>query len=208
LPQKIATGFNRNHRGNAEGGIIPEEYAVEYVVDRVDTTATYGSVSPSVARAARPQNTIPSRSANFIRSSLFSTNVPEKGARVKIGNSPPYVLTPTLEQEEQLATWTNNSLPRRVPSPTGSGNQERAGAWEESLSGYRDLQWAPSAGLQAHFEFERGLASSGKGTNAAKFCDGVAAFAPGVLGQAAEFDGRRFIHAATWEISASSTSFP
>jgi hypothetical protein len=28
LDQKIATGFNRNHRGNSEGGIIPEEYAV------------------------------------------------------------------------------------------------------------------------------------------------------------------------------------
>jgi hypothetical protein len=27
LSQKIATGFNRNHRGNGEGGIIPEEYA-------------------------------------------------------------------------------------------------------------------------------------------------------------------------------------
>ena len=40
LEQIIATGFNRNHRGNAEGGIIPEEYQVEYVVDRVDTTAT------------------------------------------------------------------------------------------------------------------------------------------------------------------------
>src|SRR5688572_22023993 len=32
LQQKIATGFNRNHRGNGEGGIVPEEYAVEYVV--------------------------------------------------------------------------------------------------------------------------------------------------------------------------------
>ena len=40
LEQRIATGFNRNHRGNAEGGIIPEEYQVEYVVDRVDTTST------------------------------------------------------------------------------------------------------------------------------------------------------------------------
>src|SRR4029079_19023323 len=35
LQQRIATGFNRNHRGNSEGGVIPEEYAVEYVVDRV-----------------------------------------------------------------------------------------------------------------------------------------------------------------------------
>jgi mono/diheme cytochrome c family protein len=40
LDQKIATGFNRNHRGNSEGGVIPEEYAVEYVVDRVETTST------------------------------------------------------------------------------------------------------------------------------------------------------------------------
>ena len=40
LDQKIATGFNRNHRGNAEGGIIPAQYAAEYVADRVETTAT------------------------------------------------------------------------------------------------------------------------------------------------------------------------
>jgi hypothetical protein len=35
VAQKIATGLNRNHRANTEEGIIPEEYAVEYVVDRV-----------------------------------------------------------------------------------------------------------------------------------------------------------------------------
>src|SRR5262249_23305120 len=38
--QKIATAFHRNHRTNAEGGIVPEEFRVEYVVDRVDTTST------------------------------------------------------------------------------------------------------------------------------------------------------------------------
>ncbi|MEK6235569.1 MAG: DUF1549 domain-containing protein, partial [Planctomycetales bacterium] len=40
LEQRIATGFNRNHRGNAEGGVIAEEFQVEYVVDRVETTFT------------------------------------------------------------------------------------------------------------------------------------------------------------------------
>ena len=38
LEQQIATGFNRNHMINFEGGAIPEEYLVEYVVDRVETT--------------------------------------------------------------------------------------------------------------------------------------------------------------------------
>ena len=38
VPQKIATGFNRNHMINGEGGRIAEESRVEYVVDRVETT--------------------------------------------------------------------------------------------------------------------------------------------------------------------------
>lgn len=38
--QKLATAFHRNHRINDEGGVIPEEFRVEYVVDRVDTTFT------------------------------------------------------------------------------------------------------------------------------------------------------------------------
>ena len=38
--QKIATGFNRNHRMNSEGGIIDEEWRVEGVIDRVETTGT------------------------------------------------------------------------------------------------------------------------------------------------------------------------
>ena len=37
LEQRIATGFGRNHVINSEGGIIDEEYRVEYVVDRVRT---------------------------------------------------------------------------------------------------------------------------------------------------------------------------
>jgi hypothetical protein len=38
--QKVATGLNRNHMINYEGGAIPEEYLVEYVVDRVEATST------------------------------------------------------------------------------------------------------------------------------------------------------------------------
>ena len=40
LEQKIATGFHRNTQINQEGGIDPEQFRVESVVDRVNTTAT------------------------------------------------------------------------------------------------------------------------------------------------------------------------
>ncbi len=38
--QIIATGFNRNHRIQTEGGAIDEEWRTEYVIDRVETMGT------------------------------------------------------------------------------------------------------------------------------------------------------------------------
>ncbi len=35
--QILATGFNRNQKQNTEAGIIPEEYRVEYNIDRTNT---------------------------------------------------------------------------------------------------------------------------------------------------------------------------
>ena len=40
LDQKIASGFNRNHMINFEGGAIPAEYLTAYIVDEVNTTST------------------------------------------------------------------------------------------------------------------------------------------------------------------------
>ena len=40
LDQKMATGFNRNHMFNAEGGRISEETRVENVMDRTESTGT------------------------------------------------------------------------------------------------------------------------------------------------------------------------
>jgi len=35
--QMLASGFNRNHKITQEGGVIPEEYRIEYVTDRTNT---------------------------------------------------------------------------------------------------------------------------------------------------------------------------
>lgn len=42
MPEKnketiLATGFNRNHKITQEGGVIDEEYRIEYVTDRTNT---------------------------------------------------------------------------------------------------------------------------------------------------------------------------
>jgi len=43
LEQQIASGFNRNHMINFEGGAIPQEYHTAYIVDRVNTTGAVGA---------------------------------------------------------------------------------------------------------------------------------------------------------------------
>ena len=53
--QILATAFNRNHKQNSEGGIIPEEFRVEYVADRANTVGTaFMGLTVSCAPLPRP----------------------------------------------------------------------------------------------------------------------------------------------------------
>ena len=106
LDQRIATAFNRNHRGNAEGGIVPEEFQVEYVVDRVDTTFTiWQGLTMGCARCHSHKYDPISQKEYYQIFSCFN-NIPENGRALKEGNSPPWILAPTREQEKQLLGLT------------------------------------------------------------------------------------------------------
>ena len=103
LDQKIATGFNRNHRGNTEDGIVAEEYAVEYVVDRVETTsAVFLGLTMGCARCHNHKYD-PLTQKEFYQVYAYFNNVPENGRAMKYGNSPPVIPAPTREQQKQLA---------------------------------------------------------------------------------------------------------
>src|SRR5204863_8858276 len=102
LDQRIATGFNRNHRGNGEGGIIPEEYAAEYVVDRVDATSTvWLGVTMGCARC-HDHKYDPFTQKEFYQLFAYFNNIPEQGKVRKYGNSPPVVAAPKRDEQSQL----------------------------------------------------------------------------------------------------------
>jgi hypothetical protein len=101
--QIIATGFNRNHRGNGEGGSIPAEFAVEYVVDRVETTSTVWLGLTMGCARCHDHKYDPFSQKDFYRLYAFFNNIPEKGKVFKYGNSPPLIPAPTREQEQRLA---------------------------------------------------------------------------------------------------------
>ena len=103
LEQTIATGFNRNHRGNAEGGIVPEEFQVEYVVDRVDTTFTvWQGVTMGCARC-HSHKYDPFTHRDYYQLFAFFNRIPEKGRALKEGNSVPWIKAPTNDQSKKLA---------------------------------------------------------------------------------------------------------
>ena len=104
LAQKIATGFNRNHRTNGEGGIIPEEYRVEYVADRAQTTATVWMGLTLGCARCHDHKYDPFLQKDFYRLFAYFNNIPnEKGFSYNYGNEEPYIKAPLPEQKKQLA---------------------------------------------------------------------------------------------------------
>ena len=88
LDQIIATGFNRNHRGNGEGGIVDAEYAVEYVVDRVDTTSTVWMGLTLGCARCHDHKYDPVTQKEYYELFAYFNNVPEKGQGVQIRQLP------------------------------------------------------------------------------------------------------------------------
>ncbi|MEM8954433.1 MAG: DUF1553 domain-containing protein [Verrucomicrobiota bacterium] len=86
--QILATAFNRNHRINNEGGIIPEEFLVEYVSDRVETTSTVWLGLTAGCARCHDHKYDPISQRDFFQLFAFFHNVPEKGKDGAIAPEP------------------------------------------------------------------------------------------------------------------------
>ncbi|HEY7329566.1 MAG TPA: DUF1553 domain-containing protein [Gemmataceae bacterium] len=152
LDQRIASGFNRNHRGNAEGGIIPEEYAVEYVVDRVDTTATVWLGLTLGCARCHDHKFDPVSQKEFYRLFAYFNNVPERGKAIKFGNSPPMIKSPTPAQQEQLRKVEDQlATAERSYQALQPRISKAQVEWEKSLPAASSLDGALTDGMLAHF---------------------------------------------------------
>ena len=115
--QRIATGFNRNHRINDEDGIIHEEYRVEYVVDRVETTATVWLGLTMGCARCHDHKYDPVSQREFYQLYAYFNSINESGRGY--GNAPPllYVTTPDIERQlkaidDQITRVTSAGIKR------------------------------------------------------------------------------------------------
>ena len=145
--QHIATAFNRNHRANTEDGIVADEYAVEYVVDRVETTSTvFMGMTMGCARCHNHKYD-PISQREFYQFFAFFNNVPELGRAMKYGNSPPVVPAPTRDQQTVLEAL--NSKIRAAEEAVRRREPEiRAGLTASTATA---LYWTPPVGLHKAF---------------------------------------------------------
>ena len=166
----LATAFNRNHRGNAEGGIIPEEYQVEYVVDRLDTTATVWLGLTLGCARCHDHKYDPITQQDFYQTFAFFNNVPEYGRAIKEGNSPPFMLAPTDQQLAELKALRTRkqqlSKSRQLQPDFLRSQQTR---WESSADLKALDDWSVTSGLVAQFDFDGQLQNQLPDSPAARF---------------------------------------
>ncbi len=183
LPQRIATGFHRNHRTNAEGGIVEEEFRVEYVADRVETTSTVWLGLTIGCARCHDHKYDPFPMRDYYRLSAYFNSTPDRGLVFNFGNEQPYIPAPTPEDSRKMADWTRklNEAEQQWASLKPRLEREQR-KWEKSLANTGPADWTVTAGQALHLPLDE----AGK--------SGLTA-AGGKVGQALHFDGRRFVEA-------------
>lgn len=99
--QLLATGFNRNHKITEEGGVIDEEYRVEYVTDR---TNTFGKALLGVTLECahcHDHKYDPFSQKEYYQVFAFFNNVKEVGLESSVGGPETYAKKPLMEISNQ-----------------------------------------------------------------------------------------------------------
>ena len=130
---RIASGFNRNHGINFEGGAFAEEFRVEYVVDRVHTTATiFMGLTLKCARC-HDHKFDPLSQREYYRFFAFFNSVPERGIDGAIGNAVPLIRFPSSEQQTKLTNFSDKLAAKQKNINAYQNDAvERAEAWAQS----------------------------------------------------------------------------
>jgi hypothetical protein len=77
--QMLATGFNRNHKITQEGGVIDEEYRIEYVTDRTNTFGKAFLALTFECAKCHDHKYDPILQKDYYSAFAFFNQVPEKG---------------------------------------------------------------------------------------------------------------------------------
>ncbi|MFN0108389.1 MAG: DUF1553 domain-containing protein [Blastocatellia bacterium] len=216
LDQRIATGFNRNHRQNSEGGIVPAEYFVEYVVDRVDTTATvFMGLTAGCARC-HSHKFDPITHREYYQLFAYFNSIPETGMIGDFGNARPWIAAPDNQQQQKLASLDKEiAQAEKQLSALAEKLAPTQREWEQTFLTAAPQQWFPRENLALAHSLEPNatleilqptptptptpipadLKLTPKATPTPGFADGTPSYVASPTGQGAAFDGKLVFNA-------------
>ena len=206
LEQKIASGYNRNHPIDFEGGAIPEEYAAAYIFDRIDTTATTFMGMTMRCAQCHDHKYDPITQKDYYRFFALFHNVPEAGLDGQKGNAVPFIKAPSPEQEAQVIAFAS----QMTGLENARKNRQAESApmlaeWLKTASANAEKTPLVSAGLVADYALDETTgaqvhdALNKQPVGAIK---GKADWKPGKLGNALNFDGATYVEVGdilSWE---------
>lgn len=94
--QLLASGFNRNHKITEEGGVIDEEYRVQYVTDRTNTFGRAMLAMTVECAKCHDHKYDPFSQKNYYQLYAFFNNVKEVGLESTVGGPETYAKNPRM----------------------------------------------------------------------------------------------------------------
>ena len=148
--QVLATAFHRNHPMTAEGGVIDEEFRLEYVFDRAETTAKGLMALTLECARCHDHKFDPILQREFYEFSAFFNNVDELGMTGDDGNAGPLLPLPELEVEAELLEV--RTLIEALEAEIG---EHRSGITRADLEAVSFEEADAGASLVAHYPLDR-----------------------------------------------------
>jgi hypothetical protein len=184
--QQIATGFNRNHMINFEGGAVPDEYQTEYVIDRLETTASVWMASTVGCSRCHDHKYDPFKQREFYQFYAFFNGLPEKGLDGVTGNAMPMLPLPSDDQQQRLEQLERDiaATEKKLPEDELSNLESD---WRHNA--LATIPAPQDEGLVSHYEFETDLSDALDKNRGAKTVRGEVIFDAGQVHKAAGFSG-------------------
>ena len=129
IEQKVASGFNRNHMINFEGGAIPEEYHAAYLLDRTNTTGTVWLGLTVACTQCHDHKYDPITQKDYYSLYAFFNNIPENGLDGRNGNAVPLISFASGEQQAEIdrlaaALKTVEEKVKGLPAPKDDAERQ------------------------------------------------------------------------------------
>lgn len=164
--QRLATAFNRNHRQNAEGGALAEEFFVENVIDRVETTSTVWLGLTMGCARCHDHKYDPLSQREFYQFYGYFNNIGERGIGRGIDANPTMkASSPLIEVSPAVIASRDQAL--KDVEAAQAGLPDRMQRWLAAYQGPAEsdaIVWTPATLKEASLKGDGDLVIEGDAT--------------------------------------------